>query len=72
MLPKLDVPIYNIELPLSKKKLRYRSFLVKEEKILLMAMESDEDKQIMDSIKQVINNCCLDDLDVDDFPLVDL
>ncbi len=72
MLPKLDTPIYNIELPLSKKKLRYRSFLVKEEKILLIAMESNDEKQILDSVKQVINNCCIDELDVDDLPLIDL
>lgn len=72
MLPKLDTPIYNIELPLTKKKLRYRSFLVKEEKILLMAMESQEDDHIMSAVKQVVNNCCLDELDVDDLPLIDL
>ena len=40
MLPKLDVPIYELDLPLSKKKVKFRPFLVKEEKILLMAMES--------------------------------
>lgn len=72
MLPKLDTPIYNIELPLTKKKLRYRSFLVKEEKILLMAMESEEEENIMNAVKQVVNNCCLDEIDVDDLPLVDL
>lgn len=72
MLPKLDTPIYNIELPLTKKKLRYRAFLVKEEKILLIAMQSDDEQQIVDSIKQVINNCCLDDIDVDELPLIDL
>lgn len=72
MLPKLDTPIFTIELPLTKKKLRYRSFLVKEEKILLMAIESQDEKQIMDSIKQVINNCCLDEIDVDALPIIDL
>jgi hypothetical protein len=72
MLPKLDTPIYNIELPLSKKKLRYRSFLVKEEKILLMAMESNDENIIVDSIKQVLNNCCLDEIDVDELPVIDL
>jgi hypothetical protein len=71
-LPKIDVPIYVLELPLSKKKVRYRSFLVKEEKILLMAMESDDEKTVMESIKQIVNNCILDDLDVDTLPITDL
>jgi hypothetical protein len=71
-LPKIDVPIYNVELPLSKKKLRYRSFLVKEEKILLMAMESDDEKSVLQAIKQIVNNCVLDEIDVDDFAITDL
>jgi rubrerythrin len=71
-LPKIDVPIFTIELPLSKQKLRYRPFLVKEEKILLMAMESQDEKSIMDSIKQVVNNCCLDEIVVDDLPVLDI
>lgn len=71
-LPKIDVPIYTIDLPLTKKKVRYRPFLVKEEKILLMAMESNEDDTSFQAIKQIINNCCLDELDVDDLPIADL
>ena len=43
MLPKIDVPIFTLNLPLSKKTVRYRPFLVKEEKLLLMAMESNEE-----------------------------
>jgi hypothetical protein len=71
-LPKLDVPIFTIDLPLSKTKLRYRPFLVKEEKLLLMAVESDDEKTVMDSIKQIINNCCLDEIDADLLPITDL
>ena len=71
-LPKLDVPIFTIDLPLTKTKLRYRPFLVKEEKLLLIAMESDDEKTIMDTIKQVINNCCLDDVDTETLPITDL
>ena len=71
-LPKLDVPIFTIDLPLSKTKLRYRPFLVKEEKLLLIAMESDDEKTIMDTIKQIINNCCLDDVDTETLPITDL
>jgi hypothetical protein len=71
-LPKIDVPIHTIDLPLTKKKIRYRPFLVKEEKILLMAMESQDENTIFDSIKQIVNNCSLDELDVDDLPITDL
>ena len=71
-LPKIDVPIHTIDLPLSKKKIRYRPFLVKEEKILLMAMESEDENTIFDSIKQIVNNCSLEELDVEDLPITDL
>lgn len=71
-LPKLDVPIFTIDLPLTKTKLRYRPFLVKEEKLLLIAVESDDEKTIMDTIKQIINNCCLDDVDTETLPITDL
>jgi hypothetical protein len=71
-LPKLDVPVFNLELPLSKKKIRFRPFLVKEEKLLLMAMESDDEKGVIDTIKQILNNCCLDDIDVNSLPITDI
>jgi hypothetical protein len=73
MLPKLDVPIYELDLPLSKKKVKFRPFLVKEEKILLMAMESETDESTLLAIKQIIGNCCLsDDIDIETLPITDL
>lgn len=71
-LPKIDVPIFNLELPVTKKKLTFRPFLVKEEKILLMAVESGDRRDIIQAIKQIINNCVVDDLNVDDLPVADL
>lgn len=71
-LPKIDVPIYKITLPLSKKKIKIRPFLVKEEKLLLMAMESEDEDAALLTIKQIVNNCCLDKMDVDDLPILDL
>jgi len=71
-LPKLDVPTYEVDLLLSKQKVRYRPFLVKEEKIFLMAMESEDEKTVMDAIKQILNNCCLDEIDIDNLPVLDL
>lgn len=72
MLPKIDVPIYQITLPLSKTKISFRPFLVKEEKILMMAIESDEENAMLLAIKQVVNNCVVDTLDVDSLPMTDL
>jgi hypothetical protein len=73
MLPKIDVPMYDLVLPLTKRKVRFRPFLVKEEKILLMAMEAEDDSATLTAIKQIINNCCLtEDLDVDNLPVADL
>lgn len=71
-LPKIDVPTYDLTLPLLKKKVKYRPFLVKEEKLLLMAMESGEEKDVVNTIKQIINNCCLTEIDVDTLPILDL
>jgi hypothetical protein len=72
MLPKIDTPLYEITLPLSKQKIKFRPFLVKEEKILLMAMESEEEEAVILAIKQIVNNCCIDDINVDDLPILDL
>lgn len=72
MLPKIDVPVHNLTLPISKKSIKFRPFLVKEEKILLMAMESGEEDTVLNAIKQIVNNCCLDQLNVEDLPVTDL
>jgi hypothetical protein len=58
-LPKIDLPIYEVELPSTGKKIRYRPFTVREEKILLTAQETKEPDQIMLSIKQILNNCII-------------
>jgi hypothetical protein len=73
MLPKLNHPIHNIEVPSLKKKKNFRPFLVKEEKILLMAKESDDSNDILVAVKQIVNNCSLDpDFNIDDLALFDL
>lgn len=73
MLPKIDVPSYEIELPLSKKKIKYRPFLVKEQKNLLMAMESKETSTIHQTIKDILYNCTLtEDIDLDKLPIIDI
>lgn len=72
-LPKIDVPIYELTLPSNNKKISYRPFLVKEEKIMLMAASSQDEAEIKGAIKQIVNNCVLDtDFKVDDAPLFDI
>ena len=58
-LPKLNTPTYELTLPSSNKKVKYRPFLVKEEKILLVAMESEDEKQMQEAVKQILKNCIL-------------
>ena len=58
-LPKIATPTYELEIPSNKKKIKYRPFLVKEEKILIIAMESEDSKQIAEAVKNVISNCVL-------------
>ena len=60
-LPKISYPTYTIKVPSTKKNVKFRPFLVKEEKLLLMAKESENNSDILLSIKQIINNCCLDE-----------
>jgi hypothetical protein len=58
-LPKIVAPSYSLEIPSLKKEIKYRPFLVKEEKILIIAMESEDPKQIANAVKTVISNCIL-------------
>ena len=58
-LPKINAPTYDMVLPSSGKKIKYRPFLVKEEKILVIAMESNDIKDIANAVKQVLSNCIL-------------
>lgn len=72
-LPKIDYPILKIKIPSTKKEYMFRPFLVKEEKLLFMAKESNNDADIFIAIKQIVNNCCLDKkFDVDSLALFDL
>ena len=58
-LPKISTPTYELEIPSTKKKIRYRPFLVKEEKILIIAMESQSDTEIANAVKDVLSTCIL-------------
>ena len=72
-LPRIDVPTQHITLPSSNKEIIIRSFLVKEEKILLTALASEDSKEIVNATKQIVTNCVLsNDFDVDSLPIYDL
>jgi hypothetical protein len=72
MLPKLDIPTYEISLVSNDQKIKFRPFLVKEEKILLMALESGQENDILRAIKQILQNCIITEINIDDLPLFDL
>ena len=58
-LPKIATPTYELELPSTEETIKFRPFLVKEEKLLVLALESEDTKQITTAIKNVIKNCIL-------------
>jgi|TARA_A100001035_G_scaffold145384_1_gene114316 hypothetical protein len=72
-LPKINTPTYELTLPSNRKKVRYRPFLVREEKILVLALESEDQKQITDAIIQIIGDCLITkNVDVTKLPTFDI
>ena len=71
-LPKIDVPIYEATLPSNNKIVKFRPFLVKEQKLLLMTAQATDTKDIIDAIKQILKNCIVTELDIDTLPVFDL
>ena len=71
-LPKINQPIHQLTLPSNGKVVHFRPFTVREEKLLLMAQESGEEKDIINTYKQLINNCCIDPVDVDKLASFDI
>jgi hypothetical protein len=71
-LPKLNTPTYELEIPSTDEKIKYRPFLVKEEKILMMAMEADENKEIVNAVKEIVHSCTFEKLDIANLPMFDI
>ena len=72
-LPKINTPTHELTLPSNNKKVRYRPFLVREEKILVLAMESGDQKQITDAIVEIISDCLITkNVDVSKLPTFDI
>lgn len=72
MLPVYNTPVYNLTMPSSGKVIKFRPFLVKEEKALLIAQQSEDATVMVDTLKQVIKACVKDDIDIDAIPTFDL
>ena len=71
-LPKLNTPVYEAILPSTDKVIKFRPFLVKEEKVLLTAMEDGSQTALMNAIKTILKNCVQGNLDVERLPLFDI
>ena len=71
-LPKLTTPTYELEVPSTDEKISYRPFLVKEEKILLIAMESGKNEDIVNAIKQIVSECTFNKLKLGNMPMFDI
>jgi|TARA_R100000081_G_C4799825_1_gene163393 hypothetical protein len=71
-LPKIETPTYELTLPSQDIKVKYRPFLVKEEKILLMALESQKSDEIFQATKQIVSSCTFNALKVEELPTFDL
>ena len=71
-LPRLDVPIYELVIPSTDEKIKFRPFLVKEEKILLIAMESGKSEDMLQSVKDIVDECTFNKLKLGEMPMFDV
>ena len=71
-LPKLNTPTYELEIPSTDEKIKYRPFLVKEEKILMMAMEAGKSSDITGAVKEIVHECTFGKLDISKLPMFDV
>ena len=71
-LPKLTTPTYELEIPSTDEKIKYRPFLVKEEKILMMAMESKKSADIVQAVKEIVEECTFNKINISDIPMFDI
>jgi hypothetical protein len=72
MLPKLNAPTYSLELPSTGEQIKFRPFLVKEQKLLMMAQESDDQQQVIDAMSKIISSCTFGKVDPLTCPLFDV
>ena len=71
-LPKLTTPTYELEIPSTDEKIKYRPFLVREEKILMMAMDSKKSADIVQAVKEIVEECTFNKINISDMPMFDI
>ena len=71
-LPTMDLPTYELDIPSNKKKIKFRPFLVKEEKVLLMALETEDEKNIRDAVHNLLKSCISTRIKLDNLATFDL
>jgi hypothetical protein len=71
-LPKIDLPIFDLKLVSIPEPVKFRPFLVKEEKLLLMALQTSKEEDILKAIKQVVNNCLVSEISIESLPIFDI
>ena len=71
-LPKIETPTYSLELPSTGEKIKFRPFLVKEQKVLMMAQEAKSDEQIANAIGNLVRSCTFEKVDVETVPMFDI
>ena len=71
-LPTVDLPTHELEIPSNKKKIKFRPFLVKEEKVLLLALESDNEKNIRNAVLNLLKGCISSRIKIDNLATFDL
>ena len=71
-LPRIDVPTYELVVPSTDEKVKYRPFLVKEEKLLLIALESGKNEDILRGVKDIVDACTFNKLKLGDMPMFDV
>ena len=71
-LPILTTPTYELEVPSTDEKIKYRPFLVREEKILLIAMESGKTEDVVEAVKSIVEECTFNKLKIGDMPMFDI
>ena len=71
-LPQVSLPTYELEVPSNGKKIKFRPFVVKEEKLLLLALETEDEKQIENAVKQLLKGCIQSRIKIEDLAIFDL
>ena len=72
MLPKLDTPTYRLTFPSTGDEIQYRPFLVIEQKLLMIAQESEDDHHIVDAVSQIVKACTFEKINVNQSPMFDI